>query len=70
MLQFGIFDWVEASQALPPSQTYEHKLELAAAAALTSVAFPSISTGIYGYPVDLAAAVALQTVDAWVAEAA
>ncbi|HSL77715.1 MAG TPA: macro domain-containing protein, partial [Candidatus Limnocylindrales bacterium] len=33
-----------------------------------TVAFPSISTGIYGYPVGLAAGVALQTVDAWVAE--
>jgi len=31
-LNVGIFDWVEASQTLPPSQIYEHKLELAAAA--------------------------------------
>ena len=30
------------------------------------MAFPSISTGVYGYPVDLAAATALETVDAWV----
>src|SRR5258706_827038 len=31
-LQVGIFDWVEASQTLLPSQIYEHKLELATAA--------------------------------------
>jgi len=35
---------------------------------IRSIAFPAISTGIYGYPIDLAAGVALQTVDAWVAE--
>jgi len=32
MTDCGIFDWVEASQALPPSRIYEHKLELATAA--------------------------------------
>jgi alkanesulfonate monooxygenase SsuD/methylene tetrahydromethanopterin reductase-like flavin-dependent oxidoreductase (luciferase family) len=31
-LQFGIFDWVEASRALSSSAVYEHKLALAAAA--------------------------------------
>jgi len=32
MTDCGIFDWVEASRTLPPSQIYEHKLELATAA--------------------------------------
>ena len=32
MLNFGIFDWVEASDTLSPAQVYAHKLELAAAA--------------------------------------
>src|SRR5215831_4276355 len=32
MLEFGIFDWVEASAALTPAEVYAHKLELAAAA--------------------------------------
>jgi O-acetyl-ADP-ribose deacetylase (regulator of RNase III) len=31
---------------------------------LASVAFPSVSTGVYGYPVHLAAPLALQTVAA------
>jgi alkanesulfonate monooxygenase SsuD/methylene tetrahydromethanopterin reductase-like flavin-dependent oxidoreductase (luciferase family) len=31
-LQFGIFDWVEASKTLTPAEVYGHKLELAAAA--------------------------------------
>ena len=33
-----------------------------------TVAFPSISTGIYGYPVDLAAPVALSAVGTWIAD--
>jgi O-acetyl-ADP-ribose deacetylase (regulator of RNase III) len=43
-------------------------LDLAAQEGCRSVAFPSISTGIYGYPVDLAAGVALLAVDTWIAE--
>jgi hypothetical protein len=31
-LNFGIFDWVEASATLAPAEVYAHKLELAAAA--------------------------------------
>jgi alkanesulfonate monooxygenase SsuD/methylene tetrahydromethanopterin reductase-like flavin-dependent oxidoreductase (luciferase family) len=31
-MQFGIFDWVEASDALSPGEVYAHKLEMAAAA--------------------------------------
>ena len=41
---------------------YRRSLELASANHLRSVAFPSISTGAYGYPVDQAAPVALQTI--------
>jgi len=41
---------------------YRRSIELAAANAATSVAFPSISTGIYGYPVALAARVAIASV--------
>jgi O-acetyl-ADP-ribose deacetylase len=41
---------------------YRRSLELAAAKGIGTLAFPSISTGIYGYPVELAAKVAVTTV--------
>jgi O-acetyl-ADP-ribose deacetylase (regulator of RNase III) len=41
---------------------YRRALELAAQAGLETIAFPCISTGVYGYPPDLAAALALHTV--------
>ena len=41
---------------------YRNSLELAAAHSIRSVAFPSISTGVYGYPVKEAAEVAVKTV--------
>ena len=50
------------------ASAYRTSLDLASREGCRTVAFPSISTGVYGYPVDLAAGVALQTVDAWIAE--
>lgn len=44
------------------ASAYRESLKLAAAHGLKSVAFPSISTGIYGYPVGPAAGVAIATV--------
>lgn len=41
---------------------YVNSLALAAAHGLTSVAFPSISTGAYGYPIDRAAPIAVAAV--------
>lgn len=41
---------------------YRHSLELAASNGCRSVAFPAISTGVYGYPVEKAAPIALQTI--------
>lgn len=41
---------------------YRHALEIVARECLHSVAFPSISTGIYGYPIKLAATLAVATV--------
>jgi O-acetyl-ADP-ribose deacetylase (regulator of RNase III) len=43
---------------------YRRALELAAAHDIVSVAFPSISTGIYGYPIELAADTAVAAVRA------
>ena len=43
---------------------YRRSLELAATHGILSLAFPSISTGIYGYPIELAATVAISTVRA------
>ncbi|WKJ89215.1 O-acetyl-ADP-ribose deacetylase [Methylomonas montana] len=44
---------------------YQNSLGLAAAHRLNSVAFPCISTGIYGYPLAEAAEIAVDTVSAF-----
>lgn len=41
---------------------YRRCIALAEERSVTSIAFPSISTGIYGYPIELAAQVAIKTV--------
>lgn len=41
---------------------YRHSLELAVEHGIRSVAFPSISTGVYSYPVQQAAEIAVRTV--------
>ncbi len=41
---------------------YKNSFKLAIENSLKSIAFPSISTGVYGYPVHLAADVAVRTV--------
>lgn len=41
---------------------YRQSMQLAAEHEISSLAFPSISTGVYGYPIELAANVAVTTV--------
>jgi O-acetyl-ADP-ribose deacetylase len=43
-------------------QAYQNSLKLAATEGLTTIAFPSISTGAYRYPIENAAKIALETV--------
>jgi len=47
---------------------YRRSLELAEAARLSSIAFPAISTGIFGYPLEAATGIAVATVRAHVPE--
>jgi O-acetyl-ADP-ribose deacetylase len=47
------------------ARAYRESLSLANAKNLKSISFPSISTGAYGYPSDLAAGIALKTVAAF-----
>jgi O-acetyl-ADP-ribose deacetylase (regulator of RNase III) len=44
------------------SSAYRKSLELCTLNKISSIAFPSISTGIYGYPVEDASRIALRTV--------
>lgn len=44
---------------------YWNSLELARAHGLHTIAFPAISTGVYGYPKEAAAKIALMTIREW-----
>ena len=46
---------------------YKNSLMLAASHSLTSIAFPAISTGVYGYPQSEAAAVSSQAIEEFLA---
>jgi O-acetyl-ADP-ribose deacetylase (regulator of RNase III) len=46
---------------------YRESLKLASAQGIKSLAFPSISTGVYGYPIKDAARIALKTVTGYLA---
>ena len=47
---------------------YTRSLELACENSCRSIAFPGISTGVYGYPLDEAAKVSLQAIRKWLDE--
>ncbi|MFH0828590.1 MAG: O-acetyl-ADP-ribose deacetylase [Candidatus Kerfeldbacteria bacterium] len=50
------------------AQCYRSCLEVAQSHLIRTIAFPSISTGAYGYPIEEAAPIAVATVSAWIAE--
>ena len=46
---------------------YRRSLEVAVENGVRTIAFPAISTGIYGFPVERAAPIAVRTVKDWIA---
>lgn len=50
------------------ASAYRESLALAAANDLRSLAFSAISTGVYGFPADRAAGIAVDTVRAWLSD--
>lgn len=54
-------------EALLLARAYRSSLDLAAQHHIRSIAFPAISTGVYSYPLDEAASIALQTVKEFLA---
>lgn len=50
------------------ASAYRSSLALARDHGLRSIAFPAISTGIYGFPLDRATEIAVRTVREWLAE--
>ena len=54
------------SEAELLSSCYRRSLEIAAELHLESIAFPAISTGVYGYPVLPAAKIAISTAQAFI----
>lgn len=47
---------------------YRTCLDMAAERGLASISFPSISTGVYAYPISAAAQIAMETVLAWLGQ--
>ena len=64
--------WHGGSKSEPEllASCYRNALQLAADKGLHSIAFPGISTGVYGYPVELAAQVAVEAVNSSLAKPA
>jgi O-acetyl-ADP-ribose deacetylase len=63
-----VWDGGDAGEPALLASAYERSLELCAKQGLKSIAFPAISTGVYGYPIDEAAAVAVRECRAFLDE--
>lgn len=59
--------WRGGNQGEPEllANCYRNSLDLAARHSLRTIAFPAISTGVYGYPADKAARIAARTTRDW-----
>ncbi len=59
--------WMGGTRGEPQTLAacYRSSLALAEQAGCDTVAFPAISTGVYGYPPDLAATIAVREIVAW-----
>ena len=57
--------WIDGAHKEPAllASCYRTALELAKENDIHTIAFPSISTGVYGYPMELAARIAVKTVE-------
>jgi O-acetyl-ADP-ribose deacetylase (regulator of RNase III) len=62
--------WRGGAQREPErlASCYRESMRLAAQHELTEIAFPSISTGVYGFPIEQASAIAIRTVQACLSE--
>lgn len=62
--------WRDGGRGEPDllASCYRRSLEEAARLGAGSVAFPGISTGIYGFPIDRAAEIAVREVRSWLAD--
>ncbi|RMF13267.1 MAG: O-acetyl-ADP-ribose deacetylase [Alphaproteobacteria bacterium] len=58
-----------AGEAQALAACYRNSLDLAARSGLASIAFPAISTGIFGYPLDEACRVATRAIRDWIKDA-
>lgn len=58
----------ESGEAALLASAYRKSLELASRAGAKTVAFPAVSTGVYGYPKDEAAKIAVETVAKYLKE--
>ena len=56
----------ERDEAALLARCYTRSLDLAAEAGARSIAFPAISTGVYGYPKEAAAEVAVGAIRGWI----
>ncbi len=62
-----IYDGGGYGEAEQLASCYRESLRLATEAGLESIAFPCISTGIFGYPMDEACGIAISAVGEWLA---